>query len=56
MKRIKEFLMEIDWIICQTIGVLFLMQDFVIPGCVLMTIAVYMSEKNRLKNKCCKKN
>jgi hypothetical protein len=51
MKRIKEFLMEIDWIICQTIGVLFLMQDAIMSGCILMILAVYLSEKNRKDGK-----
>jgi hypothetical protein len=47
MKKVKNFLMKVDWIICQIIGVAFLMQDWLIPGCTLMVLSVYLSEKNR---------
>ena len=47
MRKFKEFLMDIDWIICQVIGVAFLMQEWNIPGCTLMALSVYLSEKKR---------
>jgi hypothetical protein len=47
MKKVKEFLMDMDWIICQIVGVAFLMQDWTIPGCTLLLLSLYLSEKKR---------
>jgi len=47
LKKIKEFLMDIDWIICQIVGVVFISQDWTIPACVLFILSVYLSEKNK---------
>ena len=55
MKKIKDFLIKVDWVICQTIGVLFLTQDLTIPGCALIITGIYLSEKDRIRNRSCKK-
>ena len=51
LKKIKEFLIDIDWIICQIIGIVLLMKDMVIPGCIIMMLSVYFAEKDRRKSK-----
>ncbi len=54
MKKIKDFLIKVDWVICQTIGVLFLTQDLTIPGCALVITGIYLSEKDRILDRRCK--
>ncbi len=51
MKNLKEFLIDIDWIICQVVAVTFLMLGWTIPGCTLMFVSVYFSEKDRRNGK-----
>ena len=51
IKKIKEFLIDIDWIICQIVGIVLLMEDIVIPGCIIMMLSVYFSEKDRRSSK-----
>jgi len=51
IKKIKEFLIDIDWIICQIVGIVLLMEDMIIAGCIIIMLSVYFSEKDRRKSK-----